>query len=132
MAGLMMLWVSCERKDWQGQDGASEPVEVAAAMEEPAGVPVPVGKEPPFAEAVPGKPGFVRSPFDGKVIDVRGIPAGTLVADPNHPADEKHYFRVPEAEAAPAVPVKPPGILDPARLIDPAARKPAEEPLGAP
>ena len=34
----------------------------------------------------PGKEGFVFSPYNKKVVDVRGIPSGTLVADPMFPA----------------------------------------------
>jgi len=52
--------------------------------------------EMPVAEAVKGKPGFVLSPFNGKIIDVNHIPPGTLVADPTYPVEEKKYFRVPE------------------------------------
>lgn len=48
------------------------------------------------AEPVDGKPGYVKSPFSGKIIDVKGIPAGALVADPTFPAAEKKHFRVPE------------------------------------
>jgi hypothetical protein len=41
---------------------------------------------------VPGKPGFVSSPYDPKfLIDVRGFPPGTLVNDPN----TNKPFRVP-------------------------------------
>lgn len=58
--------------------------------------PVLVKKKPPVAEPVADQPGFVKSPFSGKIIDVRGIPAGTLVADPMFPAEEKKHFRVPE------------------------------------
>ncbi|MGE9270357.1 MAG: hypothetical protein ACQKBU_06095 [Verrucomicrobiales bacterium] len=47
------------------------------------------------ARPVPGKPGFVFSPFNNKLIDVKGIPSGTLVQDPTYPAEEKKYFRVP-------------------------------------
>ena len=47
------------------------------------------------ARPVPGKPGFVFSPFNNKVIDVKGIPSGRLVADPTYPASEKKHFRVP-------------------------------------
>ena len=47
------------------------------------------------ARPVPGKPGFVFSPFNNKVIDVTGIPSGRLVADPTYPASEKKHFRVP-------------------------------------
>lgn len=49
----------------------------------------------PVASPVPGKPGFVLSPFNNKIIDVKGIPSGTLVQDPTYPASEKKYFRVP-------------------------------------
>jgi hypothetical protein len=52
--------------------------------------------EIPVAEAVQGKPGFVLSPFNSKVVDVRDIPPGTLVADPTYPMEEKKFFRVPE------------------------------------
>ncbi len=44
------------------------------------------------------KPGFVTNPFNGKVVDVRDIPPGTLVQDPSLPSDAKAYFRVPEPE----------------------------------
>jgi hypothetical protein len=39
----------------------------------------------PYATPVPGKPGFVFSPYDGAnkgYIDVRGFPPGTEVKDP--------------------------------------------------
>lgn len=49
----------------------------------------------PFANKVPGKAGFVFSPYNNKVVDVRDIPTGTLVQDPTYPASEKKYFRVP-------------------------------------
>jgi hypothetical protein len=48
-----------------------------------------------FATKVPGKEGFVFSPYNNKVVDVRDIPSGTLVQDPTYPASEKKYFRVP-------------------------------------
>lgn len=47
------------------------------------------------ADKVPGKEGFVISPYNNKVVDVRDIPSGTLVADPTFPQSEKKYFRVP-------------------------------------
>jgi hypothetical protein len=49
----------------------------------------------PFANKVPGKVGFVFSPYNNKVVDVQSIPSGTLVMDPTYPAAEKKYFRVP-------------------------------------
>lgn len=65
-------------------------------------VPDDVEKPPaPEARAVPGRAGYVFSPFNDKVIDIQGIPAGTLVADPTFPTKDKKYFRVPEAAVAP-------------------------------
>ena len=46
----------------------------------------------PYARPVPGKPGFVYSPYDKKfLIDVRGAPPGTVATDPN----SGKAFRVP-------------------------------------
>jgi hypothetical protein len=61
----------------------------------------------PQARAVPGKAGFVFSPYNNKIIDVRGIPPGTLIADPTYPADEKKYFRLKDVPIATEVPGKP-------------------------
>lgn len=49
----------------------------------------------PQVTPVPGQPGFVYSPYNNMVIDVRDLPSGTLVADPSYPPSEKKYFRVP-------------------------------------
>ncbi len=62
----------------------------------------PAEKKPPIAEPAPGKPGMVLSPYNGKPVDVRGIPAGKLVMDPHFPAAEKKFFRVPEGIPHPA------------------------------
>lgn len=48
-----------------------------------------------FANKVPGKDGFVFSPYNNKIVDVREIPSGTLVQDPTYTGDGKGYFRVP-------------------------------------
>ncbi len=48
-----------------------------------------------FATKAPGREGFVLSPYNNKLIDVRGILSGTLVQDPTYPAAEMKYFRVP-------------------------------------
>jgi cytoskeletal protein RodZ len=50
----------------------------------------------PEAKPVPGKQGFVFSPFNDKIIDVTGIPPGTLIADPTYPSEEQKHFRVPK------------------------------------
>lgn len=52
-------------------------------------------KEYSYATPVPGKPGFVLSPYNNKVIDVTGMPKGQLVSDPTYPKSEQKYFRVP-------------------------------------
>lgn len=62
---------------------------------EPRVYPKPKPEEYPTAAAVEGRPGYVTSPYNGKIIDVNGIPAGTLVADPTFPTEEKKYFRAP-------------------------------------
>lgn len=63
----------------------------------PADKPATTIKKPEYSYAskVPGKEGFVFSPYNNKVVDVRDIPSGTLVQDPTYPAAEKKYFRVP-------------------------------------
>lgn len=54
----------------------------------------------PVASKVPGKEGYVFSPYNQKIISVRDeqdrlIPSGTLVMDPTYPPADKKYFRVP-------------------------------------
>ncbi len=49
----------------------------------------------PVATPVPDKAGYVYSPYNKSVVDVRDLPSGMLVADPNFPSDEKKFFRVP-------------------------------------
>lgn len=51
--------------------------------------------EIPVASKVPGRDGYVFSPFNNKLIDVRNIPSGTKVADPTYPESAKKHFRVP-------------------------------------
>ena len=46
------------------------------------------------ASSIPGKPGFVFNPWTNKAVDVRGIPAGSVVRDPND-GNPDHKFRVP-------------------------------------
>lgn len=66
----------------------------------PAPDPQKPGSEPPprqdyrVAVPIPGKEGFVFNPFTNDPVDVRAIPSGTLVRDPNDP-DPDHKFRVP-------------------------------------
>jgi len=65
-------------------------------LETPPPTPEPTRRSDyPFATPVPGKEGFVFSPYNNKVVDVRDIPSGTLVQDPTYPPADKKYFRVP-------------------------------------
>jgi hypothetical protein len=54
----------------------------------------------PVAQKAPGMEGFVLSPYNSKIIDVRDDngkprPKGTLLSDPTFQESEKKYFRVP-------------------------------------
>lgn len=49
----------------------------------------------PYASPVHGKPGFVLSPYNNIMVDVRDIASGVLVQDPTYPDDETKRFRVP-------------------------------------
>ena len=69
-----------------------------AASTQPTSPPQPPSKprnEYVYANKVPGREGFVFSPYNNKVIDVRGYTSGQLVMDPTYPPSEKKYFRVP-------------------------------------
>jgi hypothetical protein len=116
LAGILALSsLACQRKEETiaTQPAAPPPAETASPaapapaaekkQEAPASKPTKAGerpvvteKKPPIAEPVADKPGYVKSPFSGQIIDVRGIPAGRLVADPMYPAAEKKHFRVPK------------------------------------
>ncbi|NNC89005.1 MAG: hypothetical protein HKN82_11155 [Akkermansiaceae bacterium] len=47
-----------------------------------------------YALEIPGKDGFVFNPYTNNPVDVRGIPSGTLVRDPQD-SNPDHKFRVP-------------------------------------
>lgn len=77
-----------------------EPGPVPDPKPEPKPEPEPLEVKPlpgprPVAIPVPGKDGFVFSPYNNKVIDVKGFAPGTLVADPTYPMSERKFFRVP-------------------------------------
>lgn len=48
-----------------------------------------------YATKAPGKEGYVLSPYNNKMIEVKGIPSGTLVQDPTYTGAGNGYFRVP-------------------------------------
>ena len=67
---------------FQRQSGSAQATASATA---PATAPAQSSNEIPVAKPVPGKPGFVYSPFDPnetRYFDVRGHPSGTKVKDP--------------------------------------------------
>ncbi len=49
----------------------------------------------PTARKIPGKTGFVFNPYTYEPVDVRGIPSGSTVIDPNDPDKATHRFKVP-------------------------------------
>ena len=63
----------------------SEPKPTPGPAAQTAPTPAPVRKETnTYGKAVPGKPGFVTSPYSSEpgLVDVRGYPPGTPVKDP--------------------------------------------------
>lgn len=58
-------------------------------------VPPPASGEYPVARKVPGREGMVFSPYNNRLLSVEGLASGILVSDPQYPAAEKRYFRVP-------------------------------------
>lgn len=83
----------------QEDQGESTENQRTRAQPRPEVKPHPKPKDPyNVAEPVKGRPGFVVSPYNGKIIDVRDLPPGTLVMDPTSAPESKSYFRVPEPE----------------------------------
>ena len=121
VAGILALSsLACQRKEETTTakpaapapaESASTPAPAAEEKKEAANKPSKASERPavaekkiPVAEPVADKPGYVKSPFTGTIIDVKGLPAGAMVADPTFPPEEKKHFRVPpmapEDEAA--------------------------------
>lgn len=85
-----------EKEDLAQEKPAEKPEKTATEKTtEKTKTPAEPKRDYTFANKVPGKDGFVLSPYNGKVVDVRDIPSGTLVQDPTYPAAEKKFFRVP-------------------------------------
>jgi hypothetical protein len=57
--------------------------------------PVVEKKPSKYPTAVPTRKGFVKNPYTGNEVDVRGIPGGRLVVDPEDPNQLTNKFRVP-------------------------------------
>lgn len=94
--------LQAQRDALKAQEDAKKKEEVKTTPPETPGTTDPTPKlKPPektdYARAnkVPGKDGFVFSPYNNKVVDVRDIPSGTLVQDPTYTGAGKGYFRVP-------------------------------------
>ncbi len=77
-------------------DHAPEADEAAASPKMKVRPEKPAG--PQRAKPVAGKPDHVISPGSGKEVFVGGLPAGTLMRDPDFPEDESLFFVVPEVE----------------------------------
>lgn len=91
-------------KDEQKKETAEKPPETNTTNTAPANPTTPAETPKPpaeekrdyaYANKVPGKEGFVFSPYNNKIVDVRDIPSGTLVQDPTYTGNGKGYFRVP-------------------------------------
>lgn len=63
------------------------------AANKPVTPPKPDKPTYPKATSIPGKAGHVFNPYTNDPVDVRGIPSGSLVTDPND--SESRKFRVP-------------------------------------
>jgi hypothetical protein len=61
----------------------------------PEALPAPKKFTYPVALAVPGREGYVLSPFNQRLVDASGFKSGALVADPHYPLSDKKFFRVP-------------------------------------
>lgn len=55
----------------------------------------PVKPKSKYPTAVNTRDGFVTNPFTGQEVDVRGVPAGSIVYDPDDPNWKTNRFRVP-------------------------------------
>lgn len=49
----------------------------------------------PRAVPVVGRPGYVYSPYNNRIVDVVGLKSGMLVYDPDFPKEQKKCFYVP-------------------------------------
>jgi hypothetical protein len=76
--------ITTERHE-EGPTGSDSTTSTTTTTNNPPAPPpnVPVGS-PEYGKAVPGKPGFVTSPYAPAAgyVDVRGFPPGTEVKDP--------------------------------------------------
>ena len=106
IAGILVLvLLLCQRKEEvsaekaQGASSKSSPIQREEAGSPSAdGKPTKVRQRPEqpkepktlVAKPVRGRPGFVYHPEDGRILDIRGIPAGTMVRNSGL------FFQVPK------------------------------------
>jgi hypothetical protein len=70
------------------------PSERTAPVEPPKRELIKPSKKLRVASPIPGKPGYVFNPWTLKPVDVRGIPSGSRIRDPND-GNPDHIFLVP-------------------------------------
>jgi hypothetical protein len=96
---LMKQKEELAKKETPANPTPETPAETLTQTTPPTQTPTPPVEEKraeyKLANKVPGKDGFVFSPYNNKVVDVRDIPSGTLVQDPTYTGAGKGYFRVP-------------------------------------
>jgi hypothetical protein len=59
-----------------------QPAPLPDPVPSPQPPPQPKPAAPEVAKRVPGKPNWIKSPYDGKILDATGFPPGTEVRDP--------------------------------------------------
>ena len=86
-----------EEEEKKAKEGEQPPTTGGNENKEPEKPPVVIEKRAEYevAKKAPGREGFVLSPYNKKLVDVRGFKSGDLVADPTYDKSEKKYFRVP-------------------------------------
>ena len=81
--------------DEMKENSAEETEKITEKVEDPRPSAPTTKAAVPVARRVPGREGFVFSPYNNKMINVKDFASGTMVADPTYPPAEKKYFRVP-------------------------------------
>jgi len=61
---------------------SQQPAPLPDPVPQSPSAPQPKAAAPEYAKRVPGKPNWIRSPYDGKILDATGFPPGTEVRDP--------------------------------------------------
>ena len=82
------------REEAESSTAGGKPTKVRQRPEQPKVVKTPVAKP------VKGRPGFVYDPSDGRILDVRGVPAGAMVTSGFGPIfiiPKMGYIITPEA-----------------------------------